>query len=118
MKKNTYFSRTNEIARQGDVLLTKVSKASVKLNTYKEVPRENGRIVLAHGEVTGHSHAIHDTDVSLFMNAEQLDRILEVRAPMVTLSHEEHAEIKLPSGYYRVTQQQEYSAKAIRAVAD
>ena len=41
--------------RQGDVVLFPVSKLP---NGCKEVPNEKGRIVLAHGEVTGHAHAI------------------------------------------------------------
>ena len=31
----------------------------------KAVPRENGRVVLAHGEVTGHAHAVVDVAAGL-----------------------------------------------------
>lgn len=43
--------------RQGDILLIPVKKLPDGL---KEVPRQNGRIVLAEGEVTGHLHVIAD----------------------------------------------------------
>lgn len=45
------------IFRQGDVCLIRVEDADFG----NEIPRDTrGRIVLAHGEVTGHAHAIHN----------------------------------------------------------
>lgn len=43
--------------RQGDVQLQQVAKLP---DGCTEVPPEGNRIVLAHGEVTGHAHAIYD----------------------------------------------------------
>ncbi|MCW1959833.1 MAG: hypothetical protein KIH64_015065 [Mycobacterium sp.] len=43
--------------RQGDVQLQPVS---VLPEGCTEIPAEGNRIVLAHGEVTGHAHAIYD----------------------------------------------------------
>src|SRR5574337_1804601 len=43
--------------RQGDVQLQPVAKLP---EGCKELPPEGDRIVLAHGEVTGHAHAIYD----------------------------------------------------------
>ena len=34
------------------------------------------------------------------------------------LRHEEHAEITLPAGIYKITRQREYSPEAIRSVCD
>lgn len=51
--------------RQGDVLITKLDKP-VKDNRLKPIERENNSAVLAHGEVTGHYHAIKDSNCSLF----------------------------------------------------
>lgn len=45
------------MARQGDVLIMGMKSVPAKL---EPVARESGRIVLAHGEVTGHAHAILD----------------------------------------------------------
>ena len=99
--------------RQGDVLVVAVeSKSDLRL-----VEREGGRIVLAHGEVTGHAYAIASSDARLFMDAKTLGRYLEVKAP-VTLDHEEHSRIELPSGFYKVTIQREYRPEGIRSVVD
>lgn len=43
--------------RQGDVQIQQVAALP---DGCKEVPPEGNRIVLAHGEVTGHAHAIYD----------------------------------------------------------
>ena len=99
--------------RQGDVFLLAVERKP----DLQPVEREAGRIILAHGEVTGHAHAIASGDAMLFMDAKTLDRYLEVKAP-VTLDHEEHSRIELPSGFYRVTIQREYRPEGIRKVLD
>jgi hypothetical protein len=99
--------------RQGDVFLMAVKHR----DNLHPVDREAGRIVLAHGEVTGHAHAITSTDAMLFMDAKTLDRYLEVKAP-VTLDHEEHSRIDLPSGFYKVTIQREYRPEGILSVVD
>ena len=73
--------------------------------------------ILAHGEVTGHSHRIkefHDAD--LYWTPEGF--FLHVRGQAVSVVHEEHAPITLTSGYYRVWRQREYSPKEIRIVRD
>ena len=41
--------------RQGDVLVVPVDEIPTGL---KKVPREQGRLVLAHGEATGHAHVV------------------------------------------------------------
>jgi hypothetical protein len=69
--------------RQGDILLVPVEKVPEGL---VDVPRENGRIVLAEGEETGHLHMIEAPE-ALF-RAEDLDsiegRFLEVEAEVAT----------------------------------
>lgn len=73
--------------------------------------------ILAHGEVTGHSHRIKEfADADLYLAAGTL--YLHVRAPAVTVIHEEHHPITLTSGYYRVWRQREYSPQEIRIVRD
>lgn len=108
-------SRTFQ-ARQGDVLIistTSIPKAA------KPVERENGRIVLAHGEVTGHCHAI-DSEHALFLAAdlnEMADRFLKVSEECEVV-HDEHDPITLPPGDYVVRRQREYQPEAVRNVAD
>lgn len=108
MKKNQ-----PKMFRQGDVMVF----ATERKEDLQPVDREAGRIILAHGEVTGHAHAIASNDAMLFMDAKTLDRYLDVKAP-VTLDHEEHSRIELPSGFYRVIQQREYRPEGIRSVVD
>jgi hypothetical protein len=48
-KKNQKF-----MARQGDVLVASIDEVPAKTSA---VPKEAGRVVLAHGEATGHAHA-------------------------------------------------------------
>lgn len=88
--------------RQGDVFIIETNAIPTDA---AEVKRDDGRVVLAYGEVTGHAHAIHDKSaVLLSFGAE---RFLRVTQP-VTLRHEEHSKIELPPASYRVVIQREY----------
>ena len=99
--------------RQGDVLIQVVPEIPVGA---KLVARDNGRIVLAYGEVTGHAHAIAEAEVDLFEIEEGI-RYMDVQMEAY-LRHEEHATVTLPPGKYRVVRQREYTPEAIRNVAD
>ena len=102
--------------RQGDVLIERVGSLPAKLTKLK---RDGGRVILAHGEVTGHAHAIADEHVDLFSSAEDAGvTFLEIRQAMAALKHDEHSTIQLPKGNYRVVRQREYSPQEIRRVAD
>lgn len=99
--------------RQGDVLVERVSETP----TGTEVPRENGRVVLAHGEVTGHAHAIADKGVTMRRDESGVTT-LEIKEAVAALTHDEHSTIPLECGTYRVIRQREYTPEAIRNVAD
>lgn len=107
-----------KIYRQGDVLVAEVRSIPADLTS---VPRENGRLVLAHGEVTGHAHVVIG-DAELFTIGDRVDleeRFLHVEADQgARLVHDEHSTIDLPRGDYRVLRQREYSPEEIRNVAD
>lgn len=98
--------------RQGDVLIIRDDSAKPG----KPIKRENGRVILAHGELTGHAHAIKAKSADLF-ELDEIDRLLKVTKP-VALEHEEHDTVKLPPGGYRIRIQKEYAPEAIRNVAD
>lgn len=110
----------------------------------KQNARESGRIILAHGEVTGHAHEVVTADTALppGMDAAQFfddpvtgQRTLLLIEPAV-LRHQEHAPIALDprhpeqvrqgdvlltpigGGAWKVTRQREYTPEAIRNVAD
>lgn len=103
--------------RQGDVLILPVQPQAAEGAT-KEIPREEGRVVLAHGEVTGHSHAISADNARFVLNELTQKRFLEVSQAPVALRHEEHAEIQLPAGTYEIRIQREYEPGGFRQVAD
>jgi hypothetical protein len=125
--------------RQGDVLIIKISD-DVSHPTSKEIERDEGRVVLAYGEMTGHAHAISDMGCRLYVDDSsrisdtdamglisrtgggiveppEPDRILVVEES-VTLSHEEHDPIALDKGTFRIRRQREYDPVALRTVAD
>lgn len=119
-------------ARQGDVLLVKIDALPAGLI---ETKRDKiGRIVLAHGEKSGHGHAIREKSVtSLRMAGTEPDPtgvsggvdFIEVGGSGATLNHEyesgqmaEHHPITLPPGFYKVVLQQEYSPAGIQRAAD
>ena len=99
--------------RQGDVWIECI--ASIPGTTKALVPQD--RIVLAHGEVTGHAHAIYDLDAVQARIADDGTIYLRVTKP-TEIRHEEHAPIPLTPGDYKSYIQREYSPEAIRNVAD
>lgn len=108
------------MARQGDVLICACDPAEA--DGLAEVPRDaNGRTILAHGEATGHAHAIlSNRAVLLAPDGRMSGRMILMLADgePAELVHEEHGAIAIPAGSYRVTRQREYSPEALRYVAD
>jgi len=100
--------------RQGDVFLELV--AEIPANA-KPMKPENGRVVLAHGEATGHAHAITDVEHVTMLEVDNDIRYLDVQMEAY-LRHEEHATVTLAPGKYRVVRQREYTPEEIRNVAD
>lgn len=123
----------NITARQGDVMLVRVDKLPDGLIPTKR--DQIGRIVLAHGERSGHGHAIRDKGVCGFRLASTTDDPTGVSGGVdyievggsgpATLNHEyesgqmaEHEPINLPPGIYKVALQREYTPLAIVRAAD
>lgn len=102
--------------RQGDVLILRLD--TPLKHEPEPMQRENGRVILAHGEVTGHSHAIADEGVQQYRTAEPGVTALEIETAMAMLKHEEHGTIEIPKGTYEVIRQREYTPTAIINVAD
>lgn len=103
--------------RQGDILLVPVESLPDGLT---EVPREEGRIILAEGEATGHLHAIDSEEATFLATdlAEIEGRFLQVEEE-VALEHPEHDTVMVPPGAYEVRRQRSYSeAGGIETVAD
>ncbi len=141
-------STEKKMWRQGDVLIFKLegeaaeaARKKISDGKAKPVDRDNGNVVLAYGEHTGHSHHIPATTCSLFLDdtvtsisesdamglisrtgggrveRPEADRLLAVDAPVV-LKHQEHDPISLDSGVYQVRRQREYDPEGVRIIAD
>ena len=93
--------------RQGDVLLILIDKKAVTDGAV--IPRSRGRIILAHGEQTGHAHAVSDPHAMLLQTGS--GRQLIVREQPVDLEHEEHKPIALRPGIYEVRSQRQYAGR-------
>ena len=74
-------------------------------------------LVLAEGELTGHSHRIAEKDAAQLYQADR-GIFLSVTGESATLVHQEHVPISLNRGIYRVWRQREYSPREIRTVRD
>jgi hypothetical protein len=97
--------------RHGDVLIEKTDAIP------GEVKRRSN-LVLAYGEITGHSHRVEDPATAELWESSDGLLFLKVIAHQATIIHEEHKPITLPQGIYRVWYQREYTPQAIRRVID
>lgn len=88
--------------QHGDVLLQKVDGLPKGVEA---VPREQGVLVVARGEATGHNHVI--TDGGAVLMELKGDLYLEVTEP-VTITHEEHKPLPIPEGIYHIGIVKEY----------
>lgn len=98
------------LIRHGDVLIQSV----------KSIPKVAAPLphaILAHGEVTGHSHRIAEpADVELFDVDGTL--YLRVKSDAASVVHQEHATLQIPKGEYKVWRQREYTPREIRIIRD
>lgn len=103
--------------RQGDVLLRRIKVLPAGLSP---APAENGRLVLAHGEATGHHHSFALSErVALFReDGSGGGLFLTITGAPAALEHQEHTALVLDPGHYQVVRQREYSPEEIRRVAD
>jgi hypothetical protein len=125
--KNNHPNRSNALPlvfRQGDVLLRAVKKIPEKARELKR--DEHGRIVLAHGERTGHAHTFRAKNVCSLstLDNDEIEFLL-VGGAGATLKHEhvsgkkaEHDEIAIPPGNYEAAVQVEWTPAEIVQVHD
>ncbi len=102
--------KTNEYYQQGDVLIEKVD--------YKIKGKKLNHLTLAEGEATGHHHSIVEGLGQLIM----MDKImhLQIFSETAKLQHQEHKEIIIPKGDYKINIVREYDPfeDEIRKVRD
>jgi len=95
-----------EIYRQGDVLI-KRRRTAPKSDNLAPVARDDGRVILAYGEVTGHAHALTEPKIDMFEDTATNQRFMHIMQ-VSNLVHEEHSTIELRPGWYEVIRQREY----------
>lgn len=104
------------IIRQGDVMLVPVESIP---DGAIEKPRDNGRVIIAYGEVTGHAHQIANPDAVGAVILTTAENATFVRlTKKAQLVHEEHATADVPAGNYCYVPQREYRYGATMRVAD
>lgn len=106
--------------RQGDILLISVHELPPGAGPVVPVER-GGRLcrVIAEGEATDHAHVLVADEHAGFYRSSEPQRELTtgyvtVRGGGVVLEHEEHADLTVPAGLYRVVRQREHEPAARR----
>jgi hypothetical protein len=99
--------------QQGDVLYQKVESIP---EGAKEVKRQNGIIVVMHGE-GGHTHAISDVDAMFY---EKDGKFYLKNEKPVTLTHEEHNHQVIEPGIWEIGQvrEKDWLSGMVRPVID
>lgn len=101
-----------KIYRQGDVLLVECEKMPVAAK------KHDGPCILAHGEVTGHSHQVK-VNGEIWVDVNDHGRRYLKTLRKTSLDHEEHSPIELKGPMvYEIIIQKEYTPKVIRNVVD
>ena len=94
--------------RQGDVLLVSVDAVP------DTAQKQEGRCILAMGEVTGHAHEV-PLGGQIWVDVDH--RYLEILQD-TKLTHQEHEHIQLRPGLFEIVIQREYSPEEVRSVQD
>lgn len=102
-----------KVYRQGDCVIQPID--NVDLSKAEQIKPDNGRTILAYGEVTGHCHQLPAFAANQYKVGDR--EFLEVKKP-AQLKHEEHAPIDLPAGLYEKKIAREYTPKGIVKVID
>lgn len=93
--------------RQGDILIVRTDEIPA---TAQPIPTEDGRHILAHGEVTGHHHSILEapSGTTALLATPNQEMYLLIKEGDALLEHQEHAAHVIPAGNYRVIRQREF----------
>lgn len=106
------------VAAQGDVLFTKISRLPDGVSF---VAPKSGEVIVAHSE-TGHSHVMNAEHVKMYRLPEEIYECFLVVSETAELEHKRsfdtHAPIQFEPGIYRVRRQREYTPEGFRRVED
>lgn len=115
--------RTNMMQiRQGDVFLTRLDD-DIDISGMERVAPEDGHLVLARGEATGHIHAVPASRARLYRDVVGLllvvDRVLRLRhGDPVKAWQGDHDDVPVDPARYRVTIDREYRPEGWDEVSD
>jgi hypothetical protein len=103
-------NQVEKLARQGDILFLRIEALPTGL-------KKAGDNIIAHGEVTGHSHrVVEDAGVAVLEDSNGEKYVTATQDWEVV--HDEHGPIKFAKGIYKARRQREYEPEGIRQVAD
>jgi hypothetical protein len=123
----TVSAKKGKGAEQGDIALVPLDLLGLKLSDKAtEIPKDQrGALILAHGEVTGHTHGLFGNRVKMYHDAALAHAVVVVEEPKAgeepaMLKHEEHGTIAVDVGKYAVIRQANWDELSQRArqVAD
>lgn len=83
---------------------------------FKKDGKKLPHLVLAEGEVTGHTHRVTEGEATLYEKDGVL--YLSVSSDTALLTHEEHAPVAIPTGDWEIRIQKEYEPEGWRNVQD
>lgn len=101
---------------QGDVMFIRFCDGQTPSPPRHRLEPENGLLVLARGEKTGHVHAV-DASVAEAYALDWQTLYMNVREP-VEVKHDEHAPLALEPGGYEVRMQRRYTPAQDARVVD
>ncbi len=106
--------------RQGDVLVRRVRDDDRDITKMAPVAAEAGRVVLAHGEVTGHHHSFAmSSRVALFReDGSGSGLFLSITGASALLEHQEHTALPVQPGLHEVVRQRLFTSGMAQRVAD
>ena len=88
--------------QQGDVLLKRIDKLPKSLEKINH-------LILAEGETTGHAHVIEQTEgTATLFKEEKGNLFLLIKNGQVVLKHQEHKNIIIDPGIYKIGRVLEY----------
>jgi hypothetical protein len=106
---------SRKAVRQGDVLIWPVG--NIPATASPVMP--NGRLIVAHGEATGHHHSFpHLRGAALFRDDSAGGALYVLAEKPVALEHQEHAPLVVSKGASAVIRQRTFVAGMARRVVD
>ena len=97
--------------RQGDVILVRHERLPTNLEEVKS-------LVLADGEVTGHSHALMVETAPVVLRDPKTGTLWVRADQAAVIVHEEHGALSIDPGIYEVVIEREYEPDGWRQVVD